>query len=134
MLSLPLSTVAWIIMKARAFDVKDADTLDRTETLDDDPDAMDVLEDRAGDPVEQELESWIADLTDTQRAELVALFWLGRDNGEKEDFPTLLSEARGNLDKPTASYLLGSPMLGDWLEEGLEILGYDTSELESEAV
>ena len=128
MLNLRLDTVAWIILKAREFDVKDADTGDGVDT----ENAMGVLEDREDDPVDQELATWITDLTDTQRAELVALFWLGRDNEEAGEFPRLLEEARANLDKPTAPYLLGSPMLGDWLEEGLEILGYDTSEIESE--
>ena len=40
-------------------------------------------------------------------------------------------QARGQQGKSTARYLLGSPLLGDYLEEGLERLGIDTSEIES---
>ena len=131
MLSIPLTTIGWIIVKAREFDVKDADSFDGEDADESDP--MGVLEDRGDDPTVNELKSWISDLTDTQKAELVALFWLGRDDGDPDDFPGLVDEARGQQRKgSTARYLLGSPLLGDYLEEGLERLGIDTSELESE--
>lgn len=130
MLSIPLSTVGWIILKAREFDVKDVDTGEGDDADDDDP--YGVLEDREDDPTFQELTTWINDLNDTQRAELVALFWLGRDEGDPREFPGLVEEARSLLGKDTARYLLGSPLLADYLEDALERLGYDTSEIESE--
>ncbi|HSF96033.1 MAG TPA: DUF3775 domain-containing protein [Thermohalobaculum sp.] len=131
MLSIPLNTVGWIIIKAREFGVKDVDTGDGGDIDSGDP--MGVLEDRGDDPTFGELTSWIEDLTDSQKAELVALFWLGRDDGDASEFPDLVDEARGQQGKgSTARYLLGSPLLGDYLEEGLERLGIDTSELESD--
>jgi len=45
MLTLPLSTLGWIILKAREFDVKDVDTGEGGDADDDDP--MGVLEDRS---------------------------------------------------------------------------------------
>lgn len=129
MLTIPLPTIGWIILKAREFDVKDVDTDDEN---DDESNPMGVLEDRDDDPTEAELRTWIDDMTDRQRSELVALFWLGRDDGDPEDFPNLVNQAAGEQSKGTARYLLGSPLLGDYLEEGLERLGVDTSELESE--
>jgi len=128
MLSIPLSTLGWIIVKAREFDVKDADTSDWAG---DSGNPMGVLEDRADDPTFNELTNWINDLNDSQKAELVAIFWLGRDDGNSADFVELLAEAQGQHNKRTARYLLGSPLLGDYLEEGLERLGIDTSEVES---
>jgi hypothetical protein len=131
MLNIPLTTIGWIIVKAREFDVKDADTGDGDGSDGGDP--MGVLEDRAGDPTFSELTSWIEDLNDNQKAELVALFWLGRGDADADEFSALVGEAQGQQRKgSTARYLLGSPMLGDYLEEGLERLGVDTSELESE--
>jgi len=130
MLSIPLTTVGWIIVKAREFDVKDAEP----GSIDDDDSGnpLGVLQDRRDDPTVAELTSWINDLTDTQKSELVALFWLGRDDGDASDFPDLVEEARAQQRKgSTARYLLGSPLLGDYLEEGLETLGIDTSEIES---
>jgi len=128
MLTIPLSTLGWIIVKAREFDGKDVDTDDPG---DDSDNPLGVLEDRGDDPTHQELTSWINDLTDSQKAELVAIFWLGRDDTNSADFAELFEEARGQQGKSTSRYLLGSPLLGDYLEEGLERLGIDTSEIES---
>jgi len=128
MLTIPLSTLGWIIVKARAFDGKDVDTDDPG---DDSDNPLGVLEDRADDPTFDELTSWISDLNDSQKAELVAIFWLGRDDGSAADFAELFEEARSQQGKSTARYLLGSPLLGDYLEEGLERLGINTSEIES---
>ena len=128
MLTIPLSTLGWIIVKAREFDVKDVDSDDPGDDTDN---PLGVLEDRSDDPTFEELTSWISDLNDFQKAELVAVFWLGRDDGDASDFAGLLAEARSQQGKSTARYLLGSPLLGDYLEEGLERLGIDTSEVES---
>lgn len=129
MLTIPMTTLGWIILKAREFDVKDVDT---TEAGGADEDPYAVLEDRPDDPVFLELTGWINDMHETHRAELVALFWLGRDEGDADDFPALVEQARGLQSHDTARYLLGSPLLADYLEEGLERLGYDSSEIESE--
>ena len=128
MLTIPMSTLGWIIVKAREFDGKDTGTDD---IGDDSDNPMGVLEDRADDPTEDELTSWISDLTDSQKSELVALFWLGRGDADASDFPDLIDQARGQQGDSTSRYLLGSPLLGDYLEEGLERLGIDTSEIES---
>lgn len=126
MLTIPLDTVGWIIVKAREFEVKEEDSADGQG---DDSDPMSVLQDRDDDATEDELISWIEDLTDTEQAELVALFWLGRGDGDAADFPELVEQARGARVGRTSKYLLGEPLLPDYLEEGLEALGADTSDL-----
>jgi hypothetical protein len=131
MLTIPLSTVAWIILKAREFDVKEGSTDNESDGSDN---PMSVLEDREDDPAQDELTNWISDLNVQEQAELVALFWLGRDDGDADDYSDLLAQAQGQQGTGTARYLLGSPLLGDYLEEGLEKLGIDTSEIESAAV
>jgi len=126
-------TVAWIILKAREFDGKDEDTIGESDgDYDDNP--LAVLEDRPGDATEDELRSWIEDLNDTEQAELVAIYWIGRGDGDAKEFDDLVAQARRARTTPTADYLLGSPMLGDMLEEGLEALGIDTTQIESEAI
>ena len=129
MLTIPLSTLGWIIIKAREFDVKDVDTGTGGDSDDDDP--FGVLEDRSDDPVFDELTGWINDMHETHRSELVALFWLGRDEGDADDFRELVEQARGLQTRDTARYLLGEPLLADYLEDGLERLGYNSSEIES---
>jgi hypothetical protein len=128
MLTIPLDTIGWIIVKAREYDVKEADTSDGEAASDD---VMGVLEDRADDPTEAELRSWIGDLSEDEQAELVALFWMGRGDGGVEELPELVETARASRTRSTAGYLLGEPLLADHLEEALEALGHDTSELES---
>lgn len=103
------------------------------ENEDDDGDnPLAVLEDRADDPTAVELTSWILDLGETEQAELVALMWLGRGDDEPENFPDLVEQARGRQEhgRRTVAYLLGTPQLGDYLEEGLEKLGVDSANLE----
>lgn len=130
-LNIPVDTVAWIILKAREFDVKDPASVDSDE--DDGHNALGVLEDRSDDPTADELRNWISDLDDDEQAELVAIMWLGRsDDEDVRTFPQLVEEARGRQlhGRRTADYLLGTPRLGDYLEEGLEKLGVDTANLE----
>ena len=102
MFTIPLNTIGWIIVKAREFDGKDTDTDD---AKDDSDNPMGVLEDRADDPTHDELTSWISDLNDQQKSELVALFWLGRGDADVTDFPELIEQARGQQGKSTARYL-----------------------------
>ena len=111
--------------------MKEPASIDADE--DDGHNPLGVLEDRADDATADELGSWIADLNDTEQAELVALMWLGRGDDEAENFPSLVEQARGSQQhgRRTAGYLLGTPRLGDYLEEGLEKLGIDTANLEA---
>lgn len=129
MLNIPIQTIAWIIVKAREFDVKEEGDVATTEDDGDNP--LGVLEDRRDDPTAQELVTWITDLTETQQAELVALMWLGRGDDDASGYPDLVEEARGQQGARTAPYLLGTPRLGDYLEDGLEKLGISTAEVES---
>jgi len=137
MLALSPNTVAWIILKSRELDLKDAPFEEGEDMLDDA--LLPAVEDdedaeTSEDPLALELTSWIDDMNDAQQAELVALYWLGRGDGDPEDFADLTQQARESRVNKTSAYLLGAPMLPDYLEEGLEALGYDTSELESEAI
>jgi hypothetical protein len=127
MINISPDTVGWIIVKARELNVKVEDD----DEGDDQDNPMGVLQDRGDDPTDSELRSWIEDLTDTEQAELVAMFWLGRGDGDASDFAELVETARASRSSKTSKYLLGEPLLADYLEEALEALGFDTSEIES---
>lgn len=130
MLDIPLETLAWIIVKAREIDDNDANTSDSGDGGEENDDASDS-QDRGDDPSEQELRSWISDLSDTEQAQLVALFWLGRGDAEADEFADLVEQAREARTGPTEDYLLGAPLLADLLEEGLEKLGIPVAEVEN---
>jgi hypothetical protein len=122
--------VFFAIVKAREFDAKDAVTdPDPGSNPSDDRDAA-VLEDHADDPVVEELTSFINSLSEDEQIDLVALAWLGRDDYTTDDWSEVRAEASRAHNKRTASYLLGMPLLGDFLEEGLSVLGYSVEEFE----
>jgi len=123
--------LAFIIEKAREFDVKEGDSdVDSGSNAADD-DMIDVLEDNGQDPVVRELTSFIAALNEDEQIDLVTLMWLGRGDGSIEEWDELRAsavEARAEYDHPrreTVQYLLGEPMLGDLIADGLEEFGVD---------
>src|SRR5690606_16246518 len=112
-LTVSTDTVCHIIVKAREFDVKDVNTGDSSDDADNNYMGA-VLEDRAEDPVFQELVQFISGRTVDERIDLVALAWLGRDDYAIEDWAALRAEAaraQGPDGQRTADYLLGLPML-----------------------
>jgi len=122
--------VCFIIVKAREFDAKDEVTEpDPGSNPSDDRDVA-VLEDHRDDPVVQELRSFINSMSEDEQIDLVALTWLGRDDYTASDWPAVREEASRAHNKRTAEYLLGTPLLGDFLEEGLSMLGYSCEEFE----
>lgn len=71
----------------------------------------------------EELRELISDLNVDEAAELVALAWVGRGDYDASEWTEALTAARERTNKRTAKYLLGMPLLADWLEEGLEAIG-----------
>ena len=82
-----------------------------------------MLEDKQGDQARRELITAINDLNEDEQIELVALAWLGRGTYDIAEWPDALDMARDEHNKRTAQYLLSLPLLGDYLEEGLEAFG-----------
>ena len=122
--------VCFIIIKAREFDAKDEVTEpDPASNPSDDRDTA-VLEDHRDDPVVEELTSLINSLSEDEQIDLVALTWLGRDDHSASDWPTVREEAARAHNERTADYLLGTPLLADFLEEGLSLLGRSCEEFE----
>jgi Protein of unknown function (DUF3775) len=123
--------VAFLIEKAREFDVKDVDADPGSGSGPADDDNIDVLQDDGGDPVASELGSFIRAMNEDEQVDLVALMWLGRGDGTIDDWEELHAravEARGEYGNPraeTVRYLLGEPMLGDFLADGLDAFGLD---------
>jgi len=70
----------------------------------------------------------LEELDPNQRAEVVALMWLGRGDYEVEDWDTAVEDALEGYSERTAEYLLAHPMVADDLEEGLIQLGYSCEE------
>lgn len=82
-----------------------------------------LAEEEEQDLTAEELRALINDLNVDEAAELIALAWIGRGDFVADEWQEALAEARQRGHKKTAKYLMGMPMLGDWLEDGLEALG-----------
>ncbi len=62
--------------------------------------------------------------------QLIALAWLGRGDYTRNDFPQAIRDAQDARTDHTASYLLGIPLLPDYLEEALSQLGHSCESFE----
>lgn len=129
-LSISAEKVCFLIFKAREFDAKDevTDVDDSSNGADDD--MISVLEDHADDPVRSEIAGFIRALTTDEQIDLVALTWLGRGDGTIDDWEDLRAEATRARNGRTARYLLGEPLLGDFLAEGLDAFGLSCADME----
>jgi len=121
--SLDVSTdkLAFIIERAREFDVKEGDSDPDSGSNPTDDGDTDVLEDQPGDATREELASAIHALNEDERAELIALAWLGRGTFDLEEWDEAVSTARSEHGKRAAEYLIGLPLLGDYLEDGMAL-------------
>ena len=130
-LAISAEKLAFIIEKAREFDVKEGNSDPDSGSNPSDDDALDVLEDDGSDPVVQELGSFMIALNEDEQVDLVALTWLGRGDGTIDEWGDLrarAAEARTEYRSPrreSVRYLLGEPMLGDLLADGLDAFGID---------
>jgi hypothetical protein len=120
--------VSYIITKAREFDVKDVVTDPDSSSNASDDGMLSVLEDHGDDPVVAELRAAIYGLNVDEQVDLVTLAWLGRGDGGVDEWDDLRAEAARAHNNRTASYLLGMPLLSDYLEEGLSQLGISYDE------
>ena len=77
-------------------------------------------------PAMQKLARIIDELTDDEQADIIALMWLGRGDGEVSEWHELREEAAHLHNKKATAYLLAKPLLADYLTEGLATLGYRT--------
>ena len=122
--------VCFIIVKAREFDAKDEVTEPDPGSNPSDDKDVSVLEDHSDDPVLEELTSLIDSLSEDEQIDLVTLMWLGRNDYAASDWSVVREEASRAHNARTAEYLIGTPLVADFLEEGLSKLGYSCEEFE----
>jgi len=129
-LSISSEKVCFLIVKAREFDVQDVDTELEDGANATDDGMIDVLEDSSDNPVEEEIRVFIAEMDEDEKADLIGLLRLGRGDGTMEEWAAMRAEDMREHAGNVAAYLLGEPMLGDYLEEGLSQFGMSCTEFE----
>lgn len=131
-LSISTDKVCFVSVKAREFDVKDSATITDDASNASDDGMVEVLEDRGDDPVVWELAGFIGAMTEDEQIDLVTLMWLGRGDGGLQDWNELRAEAARAHNRHTVLYLLRTPLLPDYLEEGLAAFGRSCKDFERE--
>ncbi len=128
MITIDPDKVCHIIVKARAFDAKEEVVEEDYASNPTDEDMREVLQDYGDDPTYDELRAFIDGLNEDEQIELVALAWLGRGSFTAEEWEEAKAEAGRAHNERTAEYLLGMPLLADYLAEGLAAFGKSCEE------
>jgi len=131
MIALAPQSVAFILEKAREFDAK-VDPVDPgSGSNPSDDGAIDVLVDSADDPTLEELKAAVNGLNDEESRDLVAIMWTGRGDYAKDEWKDAQAQATSIPQKDRARYVVGTPLLADLIEQGLDTLEIPVPDLDS---
>ncbi len=122
-LSVSTEQVCFIITKARQFEVKDLPVIPDAASNASDDGMASVLESRANDPVAQEIRSFVNAMDEDEQIDLVALTWVGRGDFDMDEWKEAREQAAAAHNERTADYLLGLPLLSEFLEDALSDCG-----------
>ena len=127
-LDLSTEAVQFVIDKTHEFHERDDVILpEDTQGADLAPeDVLQFTEGFGGDAFYQELTNMINDLDPDQQMSLVALMWVGRGDFSLDEWDDALAQARDSWTSHTAEYLISTPLLADYLGEGLQL--FETAE------
>ena len=129
MIDLNPENVYFIIEKMREFHAKEAVSIPEVPTSPADDWATQVLADHVDDTSYTEVCAVIDDLEPDQQISLVALMWLGRGDYELDEWDAAIEYAEQARDDTgavsSADYLIATPLLADYLLEGLSKHGYE---------
>ncbi|MEX1661555.1 DUF3775 domain-containing protein [uncultured Thioclava sp.] len=109
MLSISPAKIATVILRARKFDAG-----------------------LPGSGHGRELRSFIATMNEDEQASLTAVMWIGRETFDASELDEAIATAKAEATAPTEDYLMGIPMLADYLEDGLSALGVSLEEAEED--
>lgn len=132
MLEIAPEKVGYVIIKAREYDSKVGAWDDTPKSGDAEDDPSSILEDFTNDPTRAELAGFIDSLNEDEQVNLVALAWIGRGTFAPEELDEAVETARSERVSKTSHYLMGMPLLADYLEEGLERLGISIEDAEGD--
>jgi hypothetical protein len=130
MLTIALEKVCYLIMKAREFDVKmEPEVSDPGDNPIDDED-REVLFDYPDDPTVEEIRGFLEQLNEDEAIDLLALIWVGSGDFEADEWEAAVAAARDAPEERRVEAFLAIPLLGDYLESGLDELGYSCVDFE----
>lgn len=113
-----IDKVCFVIVKAREYDVQYR-PLEGDDSNASDDNFVSVFGSDKDDSVRKEIKQFIDAMDEDEQCELVALCWVGRGDFSAEEWTEAVEEARSRRQGSTADYLIGTPLVSDYLEEGL---------------
>ena len=130
-MDISLDKVCYLIMKVRAFEVKVAPSEENSGSNPIDDLDLEILEDLEDDPTYDELVAFFEDLNEDEALDLVTLMWIGRGTYGVGEWQEARDLARKEATHTTAEYLLGTPLLSEYLQNGLDAFGLSCQEAET---
>jgi hypothetical protein len=127
-----IENLEFIIAKAREYDVQVPATDEDSGSNASDDNEVDILDASLTNPTRKELFAAIRSLNIDERQELLALMWVGRGDFSVDEWDEALSTTADRDNGREAKYLIGTPLLGDYLEEGLAALGVEIEAYDNE--
>lgn len=124
MLDVNPDTVCRLIDLAREFHAQEAVVIPEEPGSPADDWAGNILAAHADDATLDEFRSIIADLEPDQQQQVVGLLWIGRGDFGIDEWDEVLAQAADAWNERTADYLIGTPLVADFLEEGLDQIGF----------
>lgn len=128
MLNINPQTVCFIIARAKDFQLDESQYIAEELPAQDSEWLEDAMAEHVGSTGYDEVKAVIDDLEPDQQIALIALMWVGRGDYDSDDWDDAYAEAANNWTSRTAGYLMATPLVADYLEEGLALLGYDCEE------
>jgi len=117
-----------ILLKAREFDVKVAETDPDSGSNPSDDASVDALEFGPKDDTQRELFSAIRDLNDDEQYDLIALILLGRGDFTLTEWPAARQAAADIGREKIPRYIAGIPLVSNYLEDGLSEFNHSSQD------
>ena len=125
LLNINPETICYIISKAKEFHAKEEVTFsENIPESEYEYDWSQILADHEDDLTYLEVKKVIEELEPDQRIDLLTLIYVGRGDFNVKDWSAARKEAKNNIAANLAGYLLAKPLIADYLENALELLGY----------
>ena len=128
--SIDRTKVCYIMLRAREFDAQEGVVEPQYGSNATDDSMVQVLEAYEDDPTFEELRDAIDGLNWDEQCALVALTWIGRGDHDAEEWDDTLALAEQQHTDHTAAYLIGIPLLSDYIEGGLAAFGMSCEDIE----
>jgi hypothetical protein len=125
MLKISKAKIAHVIRQARDHEARSGHWEDMVQSgFQEEADQSLLVGDIESDTGRGELAEYVSALSDTERTTLIALAMIGRGAFQPNEFAKAVASAKTENISRTEDYLLAIPMVADYLEEGLDKLGY----------